>query len=103
MTDMLRLFLAILASPFKSRAELEAENSDPPATDQRALSTDAKAAGTDECRSLSVCLALSLVPLHRRRPCDRQAGDDHPLAPWWLSGLLALAIAQPRRQTESLS
>jgi hypothetical protein len=26
MTDLLRLILAILASPFKSRAELEAEN-----------------------------------------------------------------------------
>jgi transposase InsO family protein len=27
----------------------------------------------------SVCLALSLVPLYRKRPCDRQAGDDRSL------------------------
>jgi NAD(P)-dependent dehydrogenase (short-subunit alcohol dehydrogenase family) len=43
-------------------------------------------------------LALSLVPLYRRRSCDRQAGDDRSLAPCWVSGLLALAIAQPRSQ-----
>jgi hypothetical protein len=35
--------------------------------------------------------------IYRRRPCDRQAGDNHSLAPCWLSGLLALPIAQSRR------
>jgi NAD(P)-dependent dehydrogenase (short-subunit alcohol dehydrogenase family) len=59
---------------------------------------DAKAAGSDKYRSPSVCLALSLAPLYRKRSCDRQAGDDRSLAPCWVSGLLALAIAQPRSQ-----
>jgi hypothetical protein len=102
MTNLLRLILAILASPFKSRAELEAENVILRQQINVLCRRMPKAAGSDECRSLSVCLALSLVPLYRRGPCDRQAGDDHSLAPCWLSGLLALAIAQSRRQTESL-
>src|SRR5216683_4364195 len=103
MTDLLRLILAILASLFKSRAELEDRKSSPTATDHWASPADAKAASSDKYRSTSVCLALSLVPLYRRRHCDRQAGNDHSLASCWLSGLLALAIAQPRWQTESSS
>src|SRR5580704_11624401 len=101
MTDLLRLLLAVLASLVKSRAELEAEilvlrqqiN-----VLRRRLPKRPALTNIDR-----LCLALSLVPPNRSRPCDRQAGDDHPLAPCWLSGLLALAIAQPRWQTECLS
>ena len=32
-------------------------------------------------------MALSLVPLRPRRGCDCQAGDDHSLAPRWVSGV----------------
>src|ERR1039458_6905093 len=57
---------------------------------------------TSTIPSLSVCLALSLVPLRPWRDCDCQAGDDHSLAPRWVSSVLALAIAQPCWQTEGL-
>jgi hypothetical protein len=35
-------------------------------------------------------------------PIVCQAGDDHSLAPRWVSSVLALAIAQPCWQTEGL-
>jgi hypothetical protein len=101
MTDLLKLIFALLASLFKSRAELEAENL--VLRQQINVFCRRMLAGFNKYRSLSVCLALSLVPLNRRRPCDREARDDRSLAPRWLSGLLALAIAQLRRQTESPS
>jgi hypothetical protein len=41
-------------------------------------------------------LALSLVPLRPWRDCDCQAGDDHSLAPRWVSSVLALAIANTK-------
>ena len=50
----------------------------------------------------SVRLALSPVSLRPWRGCDCQAGDHHSLAPRRVSGVLALAVAQPCWQTEGL-
>src|SRR5450759_5770812 len=77
-------------------------NPDPTATDQCALPAGIETTAPQQYRSFSVCLALSLVPLRPWRDCDCQAGDDHSLAPRWVSSVLALAIAQPCWQTEGL-
>jgi hypothetical protein len=70
-------------------------NPDPAATDQCASPAGAEKAAPQQYRSFSVCLVLPLVPLRPWRDCDCQAGDDHSLAPRWVSSVLALAIAQP--------
>src|ERR1035437_5572266 len=77
-------------------------NPDPTATDQRASPADAEATRYEQYRSLSVCLALSLVSLRSGCGCDYLTGDDHSLAPRWVSSVLALAITQPCWQTEGL-
>ena len=66
------------------------------ATDQCASPTGVETTALQQYRSFSVCLALSLVPLCPWRHCDCQAGDHHSLAPRQVSGVLALAITQPR-------
>jgi hypothetical protein len=86
MKDLFKLILGVLASLFRSRAKLAGTETTAP----------------QQYRSFSVCLALSLVPLRPWRDCDCQAGDDHSLAPRWVSSVLALAIAQPCWQTEGL-
>jgi hypothetical protein len=48
MTDLLRVIFAVLASLFKSRAEVEAEKFGVAAAGQRAPPADAQAAGTDK-------------------------------------------------------
>jgi hypothetical protein len=102
MKDLFKLILGVLASLFKSRAKLEAEililRQQINVIRRRGTETTAP----QQYRSFSVCLALSLVPLHPWRHCDCQAGDDHSLAPRWVSSVLALAIAQPCWQTEGL-
>ena len=100
--DLFKLFLGVLASLFKSRAKLEAEvlilrqqiNVLRRRAPQRPHLNN-----TD--RFLS-CLGLSLVPLRPWRDCDCEAGSDHSLAPRWVSGVLALAVAQSCWQTEGL-
>src|SRR5665811_1768050 len=77
-------------------------NPDPTATDQCASPAGTETTAPQQYRSFSVSLALSLVSLRPWRDCDCQAGDDHSLAPRWVSGVLALAIAQPCWQTEGL-
>src|ERR1035441_7945007 len=77
-------------------------NSDPTATDQCASPAGTETTAPQQYRSFSVCWSLSLVPLRSWRNCDCQAGNDHSLAPCWVSGVLALAIAQPCWQTEGL-
>jgi hypothetical protein len=64
--------------------------------------TSAEKAAPEQYRSISVCLALSLVSLHSGRDCDCEAGDDHSLAPRRISSVLALAVAQSYWQTEGL-
>src|SRR5450759_4209549 len=77
-------------------------NPDSTATDQCASPAGTETTALQQYRSFSVCLALSLVPLRPWRDCHCQAGDDHSLAPRWVSSVLALAIAQPCWQTEGL-
>jgi hypothetical protein len=93
MKDLFKLILGILASLFKSRAKLEQKSW---------FYGNRSMCFAGQYRSFSVCLALSLVPLRSWRNCDCQAGDDHSLAPRWVSSVLALAIAQPCWQTEGL-
>src|SRR5437868_3104129 len=99
MTDLFKLILGVLASLFRSRAK---RNPDSTATDQCASPTGVETTAPQQYRSFSVCLALSLVSLRPWRDCDCQAGDDRSLAPCRLSGVLALAVAQPCCQTEGL-
>ena len=75
---------------------LAVRNPDPTATDQCASPAGTETTVPQQYRSFSVCLALSLVPLRPWRDCDCQAGDDHSLAPRWVSSVLALAIANTK-------
>src|SRR5664280_1504365 len=77
-------------------------NPGPTATDQCASPAGTETTALQQYRSFSVCLAFSLVPLRPWRDCHCQAGNDYSLAPCWVSGVLALAIAQPYWQTEGL-
>src|ERR1017187_3253704 len=63
-------------------------NPDPTATDQCASPAGTETTAPQQYRSLSVCLGLSLVPLRPWRDYDCQAGDDHSLAPRWVSSVL---------------
>ena len=100
MIDLLKLLLGILASLFRSRADRSGESGSA-ATDQRASPANTKATRSEQCRSLPVCLALSLVSVRPGRGRDRQARNTHSLAPCWVSGVLALAIAQPLEDRRS--
>ena len=102
MTDLFKLILDILASRFKARATLEAEN---PVLRQQ---VNVLRRRTPKRPHLNNTDRFLFVWLYRWFPsvlevvCDRQAGDHHSLAPWWVSGVLALAIPQPCWQTEGL-
>src|SRR6266567_1168590 len=91
-------------SGFALQVESKAGSRNPSstATDQCASPTGVETIAAQQYRSFSVCLALSLVSLRPWRDCDCQAGDDRSLAPCRLSGVLALAVAQPCWQTEGL-
>src|SRR5262249_36490667 len=57
---------------------------------------------TQQYRSLSVCLALSLVPFRPQRDCNSPPRDDHPLASRGVPVVLARAITQIGWQAENL-
>jgi hypothetical protein len=102
MIDLLKLIIGALASLFRPRAKLEAENLVPAATDQCALLADAEATRYEQYRSFSVRLALSLVSSaswERLRLLDRRKSFNG-ITPG--SYVLALLISQPRWQTEGL-
>ena len=62
MTDLFKLILGILASRFKARATLEAENLVlRAATGQCASPANTEATVAQQYGSFSICLALSLV------------------------------------------
>ena len=96
MIEFLRLILHIIASLFKPRTKLVAEilvlrqqlNVPSPA--------GIEATTAEQYRSLSVCLALSLVPFRPQRDCDSPPRDDHPLASRGVPVLLARAITVAR-------
>ena len=102
MTDLLKLILGVLASLFRSRAKLEAENlvlRQQINVLRRRMPKRPDLNNTD--RFLFVWLyrwfpsVLGAVAIVRPE-------TDHSLAPCWVSGVLALAIAQPCWQTEGL-
>jgi hypothetical protein len=99
MTDLLKLILGFLTSLLRSRAAVEAENL---ALRQQINVFRRRMPKRPQYRSFSVRLALSVVSVRPGRDCDRQTGNDHPLAPGWLSGVLALEIAKRCRKTEGL-
>jgi hypothetical protein len=61
MTDLFKLILGILASRFKARATLEAENLVLRQAGQCASPASAEATASQQYGSFSICLALSLV------------------------------------------
>jgi hypothetical protein len=102
MKDLFKLILGVLASLFKSRAKLEAEIL---ILRQQINVLRRQAPKRPHLNNTDRFLFVWLYhwfPLRRWRDCDCQAGDDHSLAPRWVSSVLALAIAQPCWQTEGL-
>src|SRR5262245_1063271 len=77
-------------------------NPNPSPTAQRASPTGIEATTTQQYRSLSVCLALSLVPFRPQRDCNSPARDDHPLASRGVPVILARAVTQAGWQAENL-
>src|SRR5258708_20494071 len=67
MTDLLKLILGILASRFKARATLEAENLVLRQQVNVLRRTNAEATAPQQYGSFSICLALSLVTAAKRR------------------------------------
>jgi hypothetical protein len=102
MTDLFRLILGILASRFKARATLEAENL------VLRQQINVLRRRTPKRPHLNNTDRFLFVWLYRWFPSVLEvvaicpAGDHHSLAPCRVSGVLALAIPQPCWQTEGL-
>src|SRR5262245_42332272 len=101
MIELLRLILHVMASLFKPRTKLVAEILILSPTAQRASPTGIEATTTQQCRSLAVRLALSLVPFRPQRDCNPRVRDDHPLARRGVPVVLARAITQIGWQAEN--
>jgi hypothetical protein len=100
MTDLFKLILGILASRFKARATLEAENlvlRQQVNVLRRRTPKRPRLNNTD--RFLFVWLYRWFPPVLEVVAIVR---DRHSLAPCWVSGVLAPAIPQPCWQTEGL-
>src|SRR5262245_12026858 len=102
MIEFLRLILHIIASFFKPRTKLVAEILVLRQQLNVLRRTDIEATTTQQYRSLSVCLALSLVPFRPKRDCNSAARDDHPLASRGVPVVLARAVTQAGWQAENL-
>jgi len=102
MKDLFKLILGVMASLFKSRATLEAEIL---VLRQQINVLRRQAPKRPHFNNTDRFLFVWLYhwfPLRPWRDCDYQGGNNHSLAPRWVSGVLALAIAQPYWQTEGL-
>src|SRR5439155_1206881 len=86
---------------FQTENEARGRNPSPSPTAQRASPTGIEATTTQQYRSLSVCLALSLVPFRPQRDCNSPPRDDHPLAPRGVPVVLARAVTQAGWQAEN--
>jgi hypothetical protein len=101
-TDLFKLILGILASRFKARATLEAENL------VLRQQVNVLRRRTPKRPLLNNTDRVLFVWLYRWFPsvlevvANCQAGDHHSLAPCRVSGVLAPAIPQPCWQTEGL-
>src|SRR5882757_9270707 len=92
MIGLLCFALAVLASPFKSRLRLEAENAVLRHQVDRFAAQIAWPCPTRKQRSLVHGPAISLVSVYSSGSYNHPSGDAHPLAPIWLSLLLAMAV-----------
>src|SRR5262249_22717521 len=77
-------------------------NPNPSPTAQRASPAGIEATTAQQYRSLSVCLALSLVSFRPQRVCNSPPRDDHPLASRGVPVVLARAVTQTGWQAENL-
>src|SRR6201993_4249595 len=102
MIELLRLILHIIASFFQAESEARGRNPSPSPTAQRASPAGIEATTTQQYRSLSVRLALSLVPFRPQRDCNPPARDDHPLASRGVPVVLARAVRQADWQAQNL-
>src|SRR3974390_3465474 len=95
MIALLWVVLAILASPFKSKSRLGAEN----AALRRQLIVLRRNVHSRVrlTRSLILCAALSMVPIGPAGSYDRPSRDAHRVASGRLSLLLALEVASNGR------
>ena len=92
MIGLLCFAFAVQASPLKSKLRLEAENA---AFRHQLIVLRRKLRGRVRLakqRSLVLGPALSLVPVYPSGSCNHPPRDAHPLAPVWLSLLLALEV-----------
>jgi hypothetical protein len=101
MTDLSKLILGILASRFKARATLEAENL------VLRQQVNVLRRRTPKRPHLNNTDRFLFVWLYRWFPSVLEVvaivrPERHSLAPGWVSGVLALAIPQPCWQTEGL-
>jgi len=98
MIGLLRFVLGILASPFKSKLRLEAENA-VLRHQLIVLRRKMRSATADEQRSLVLYPAVSLVSSNPEGSHDRPARDAGALASGLLSLLLSLDVAPSGRAT----
>jgi hypothetical protein len=94
MIGLLRFVLVILAAVFRSKARVEAENA---ALRHQLFVLRRKCQGqgsADQRRPLVFCPAVSLVSVDIAGSSDHSAGNASPLAPRWISQLLALEIPE---------
>src|SRR6478736_4291318 len=89
MIGLLCFAFAVQASPFKSKLRLEAAFRHQLIVLRRKLRGRVRLA---KQRSLVLGPALSLVPVYPSGSCNHPPRDAHPLAPVWLSLLLALEV-----------
>src|SRR5215813_11070240 len=99
MIELLRLILHIMASLFKPRTKLVAEILI--LRQQLIVLHRYRGDHNSAIRSISVCLALSLVPFRPQRDCNSPPRDDHPLASRGVPVLLARApLGKPLTRTQ---
>jgi hypothetical protein len=102
MTDLLKLFFGILASFFRSRAAVEAENL---VLRQQINVLRRRMPKPPDLNNVDRFLFVWLYhwfPSVLGAVAIVRPGNNHSLAPCWVSGVLALAIAQPCWKTEGL-
>ncbi len=101
MLDFLRLFLHVLAAPFRTQAQLEAEVTllrHQMNVPRRQAPSKPRLTAADR---LLHCLAVAAVSVAEERHHDRPAGHCAALASVGLSALLALEVAFTQRQAQS--
>src|SRR5258706_15598817 len=96
MVALLCFLLMLLASPFKSKTRLEAENA-VLRHQLIVLQRQVRSRSVHEQRSPVLHPAISLVSIGAQGHDDHSARDLRALASCWFSALLALEISEPGR------